>query len=68
MNHRVMKLITLTALVAGAAARAYADPSNPWSVSVIGGDSITESGDLRALTSTRSAPRSPRLTLAPTAT
>jgi hypothetical protein len=48
MNHRISKLITAAALVAGAAARAYADPSNPWSLSVIGGYSVAESGSLRA--------------------
>lgn len=48
MNNRIWKLITAAALVAGAAARAYADPSNPWSVSVIGGDSVAESGSLRS--------------------
>lgn len=48
MNPRILKLITSAALIAGAAARAYADPLNPWSISVIGGDSVGESGSLRA--------------------
>jgi len=47
MNTRTWKLITAAALISTAAARAYADPSNPWSVSVIGGDSVAESGSLR---------------------
>ncbi len=48
MNLRIFKLIAGAALIASAAARAYADPSNPWSVSVIGGDSVAESGALRS--------------------
>jgi len=53
MTTRYLKLVTAAALVAGAAGRATAaDQASPWSLSILGGDSVSESGSLRSSSST----------------
>ena len=48
MKYRSVQILTALTLIAGAARTASAQEAGQWSLSILGGDSIAESGSLRA--------------------